>query len=65
MAKYTLDVRDDYTPPEGEITSNAEYLNYVMHHVFESYKKQHNTQTFVEGITAARELYNSALEPNT
>lgn len=62
MSLYTIEVDENYSAPEGKIETNEEYLAFVMHPVFASYQKQHNTNSLDEGITAARELYNLGKE---
>lgn len=58
---YEIIADEAYEAPEGPIATNEEYLTFVMHNVFESYRQQHGTETFDEGVTAARELRNSQL----
>ena len=45
----------------GPFDTDAEYCQFVMANAAESYMKQYGTATPDEGITAAREAYNSGL----
>jgi hypothetical protein len=61
MTTYTIPVTDDYTAPEGAMTTNTAYMTFVMNRAAESYANQYGTATVEEGITAARAAYNAAL----
>jgi hypothetical protein len=61
QTNYTVIIDDSYTPPEGQILTNEEYVNFVMNKAAESYQNQYQTQTVDEGITAAREAYNASV----
>ena len=65
MTTYTIPVADDYTAPEGALTTNTDYMTFVMNRAAESYMNQYGTATVEEGITAAREAYNAALPQET
>jgi len=45
----------------GPFDTDEAYLQFVMANAAESYMKQYGTATPDEGITAAREAYNSGL----
>ena len=45
----------------GPFDTDAEYCQFVMSNAAESYQKQYGTATPDDGITAAREAYNSGL----
>ena len=60
---YQIEVADSYTPPTGEIATDADYVSFVMNMAAKSYKTQYQTATVNEGITAARVAYNAALPP--
>ena len=60
---YQIEVSDSYTPPTGEITSDLDYVAFVMNMAARSYKTQYQTATVNEGISAARAAYNAALPP--
>jgi hypothetical protein len=59
---YTIDIRDDYTPPEGPLSAE-QYVEFVMNRAAESYKAQYRTATVNEGVQAATDAYNAALPP--
>jgi hypothetical protein len=61
MSTYTIDISDNYTPPEGPLDTNEAYLTYVLNRAAESYKNQYSTADVESGITAAREAYNASL----
>ena len=65
MTTYTIPVTDDYTPPEGAMTTNEAYMTFVMNRAAESYQVQYGTATVEDGITAAREAYNASLPVET
>lgn len=58
---YTITIEDDYATPEGPFADNDAYLTFVLNKAAESYMRQYSTATVDEGITAAREAYNSSL----
>ena len=58
---YEIEISDDYVVPTGTIDSNEEYIDFVMNKAAESYKKQYDTKTSNDGITAARETYNASV----
>ena len=60
--KYTIDIRDDYTPPEGPLSAE-QYVEFVMNRAAESYQAQYKTDTVNEGVQAATDAYNAALPP--
>ena len=62
---YTLTISDDYTPPQGALTTNEAYLTFVMNKAAESYRNQYAAANVEEGITAAREAYNASLPTPT
>ena len=61
--KYEIDIRDDYTPPEGPLTAE-QYVEFVMNRAAESYKNQYGTATVNEGVQAATDSYNANLPPS-
>jgi len=63
MTPYNIEIDNAYVPPVGPITDNATYVNFVMNMAAQSYKRQYETPTSEDGITAAREAYNSGLSP--
>ena len=65
MFPYTIYIDDYYVPPVGPISTNDEYVNFVMNMAAQSYKRQYSTPTSEDGITAAREAYNAGLPPET
>lgn len=60
--KYTIDITDDYTPPEGPLSAE-QYVEFVMNRAAESYQAQYRTATVNEGVQAATDAYNAALPP--
>jgi hypothetical protein len=58
--QFDIDIVDNYTPPVGEITTDLDYVTFVMNMAAQSYGRQYNC-TPLEGITAARAAYNAAL----
>lgn len=65
MTKFTIDIVDDYTAPEGPLETDEAYLEFVMNAASESYRNQYEAATKVEGVTAARAAYNAALPVQT
>jgi len=63
MTTYTIEITDDYVVPIGELTTNEEYLDFVINKAAESYQRQYSTVTVEEGITAARKVYNASVTP--
>lgn len=61
MTTYTLTITPDAYPQPGEITSNEEYLTFVLNRAAESYANQYQAASKEDGITAAREAYNASL----
>ena len=61
--KYVIDIRDDYTPPEGPLTAE-QYVAFVMNNAAKSYQAQYNTATVNEGVQAACDAYNANLPPS-
>ena len=59
---YTIDIRDDYTPPEGPLDAQK-YVEFVMNRAAESYQNQYGTATANEGVQAATDAYNATLPP--
>ena len=60
---YTIDIRDDYTPPEGPLSAE-QYVNFVMNNAAKSYQAQYKTDTVNEGVQAACDAYNANLPPS-
>jgi hypothetical protein len=60
---YTIDITPDVHPQPAEITTNADYLTYVLNRAAESYATQYGTASKEDGITAAREAYNASMPP--
>ena len=61
MATYSIPITDDYTPPEGALTTNEAYLTFVINRAAESYRHQYAAANVEAGIAAAREAYNASL----
>jgi len=60
---YTIDIRDDYTPPEGPLDA-SQYVAFVMNNAAKSYQAQYKTDTVNEGVQAACDAYNANLPPS-
>ena len=60
---YTIDIRDDYTPPEGPLSAE-QYVEFVMNNAAKSYQAQYKTDTVNEGVQAACDAYNANLPPS-
>ena len=58
---YEITVEDSYELPTTTFETNQEYLNFVVNMASKSYKSQYQTDTVEEGITKAREAYNSTV----
>ena len=58
---YTLEISDDYAPPEGPFATNEDYVAHVMNMAARSYAGQYSTADVESGITAAREAFNASL----
>ena len=58
---YELTIEDSYELPITTFETNQEYLNFVVNMASKSYKSQYQTDTVEEGITKAREAYNSTV----
>ena len=61
--KYIIDIRDDYTPPEGPLDA-SQYVEFVMNNAAKSYQAQYKTDTVNEGVQAACDAYNANLPPS-
>jgi hypothetical protein len=61
MTDYTVQIVDDYVQPTTPLATNAEYVDMVMNMAAQSYMHQYNTATSEDGITAAREAFNTSL----
>jgi hypothetical protein len=59
---YTIDIRDDYTPPEGPLSAE-QYVEFVMNNAAKSYQSQYGTETVNGGVQAACDVYNQSIPP--
>lgn len=59
---YNVNIDDNYTVPEGELTKE-QYVEFVMNMAAESYTKQYNTASKEAGIQAALDKYNESVQP--
>lgn len=55
---YQINLVENYVVPEGQLT-NEQYVDFVMNMAAKSYMNQYNQATPEEGLTAARNAYNS------
>jgi len=55
---YQINLIENYVVPEGQLT-NEQYVDFVMNMAAKSYMNQYNQPTPEEGLTAARDAYNS------
>ena len=55
---YQINLVENYVVPEGQLT-NEQYVDFVMNMACRSYMNQYNVATPEEGLTAARDAYNS------
>lgn len=60
---YQINLIDGYVVPEGELT-NEQYVNFVMNMACKSYMNQYNAATPEEGLTVAKDIYNSNIISN-
>jgi hypothetical protein len=55
---YQINLLENYVVPEGQLT-NEQYVDFVMNMAAKSYMNQYNVTTPEDGLTAARDAYNS------
>lgn len=54
---YTVDIRDDYTAPEGPMDA-AQYIDFVVNRAAQSYQRQYGTENVNAGVRAACDAFN-------